>query len=403
MISVSRDQLHKEIWAEPMTTVAGRYGISDVALGKICLKHRIPTPPRGYWAKLVAGKKVKKIHYVRVSDPSLNQINIYGGENKMPEAVVKEVKAAIKEEKRITRPSQKFFKEDDEEYHRLAELLHTELKSAEPDYKGLYHAYGKSGLQVNIGSGSFERGVAFVHVFCTQAEKRGYEFRLSDDVLALQLDGEILKFEITEKIDRTPHIKTQKELQACEAWEKQAKGTPQSWEIRLFSIGRPDIPDFDYNPNGLLIFQFTDTNNFGLRRTFGDGKTQSVEGMIDDIFSAAVKLAAAKKAQREEWDRMAREIAESKRTEEEKHKLENLERHRAQSFEAMSSAWKRANELREFVEVVKLHLEDSDDRKSALEWIAWAEHHIEEIDPLSKRLPKLPQREDFSEWELLRF
>ncbi len=29
-----REKLYKEVWAEPMTTVSKRYGISDVALRK---------------------------------------------------------------------------------------------------------------------------------------------------------------------------------------------------------------------------------------------------------------------------------------------------------------------------------------------------------------------------------
>jgi integrase len=44
-----REKLMKEIWIEPMTIVAARYGVSDVALGKACKRLNIPQPPRGYW------------------------------------------------------------------------------------------------------------------------------------------------------------------------------------------------------------------------------------------------------------------------------------------------------------------------------------------------------------------
>jgi hypothetical protein len=47
-----RHALYAEIWAEPMTSVAKRYGLSDVGLRKICLKLDVPLPPRGYWARL---------------------------------------------------------------------------------------------------------------------------------------------------------------------------------------------------------------------------------------------------------------------------------------------------------------------------------------------------------------
>ncbi|WP_457811356.1 hypothetical protein [Sinorhizobium meliloti] len=43
-----------------MKKLAEKQGVSDVALAKTCRKHDVPLPPRGYWAKLQAGKKVSK-------------------------------------------------------------------------------------------------------------------------------------------------------------------------------------------------------------------------------------------------------------------------------------------------------------------------------------------------------
>jgi len=34
------------------------------------------------------------------------------------------------------------------------------------------------------------------------------------------------------------------------------------------------------------------------------------------------------------------------------------------------------------------------------EWISWAKDYADRIDPLSGRLPRLPQIEDFQSWEL---
>jgi hypothetical protein len=36
-----------EVWAEPITAVSKRYGISDVALRKICQQPAVPLQPRG--------------------------------------------------------------------------------------------------------------------------------------------------------------------------------------------------------------------------------------------------------------------------------------------------------------------------------------------------------------------
>lgn len=44
-----------------MTALARRFGISDVALRKTCIKFDIPVPQRGYWAKLHSGKSTTKV------------------------------------------------------------------------------------------------------------------------------------------------------------------------------------------------------------------------------------------------------------------------------------------------------------------------------------------------------
>lgn len=46
-MSVPREKLYEEVWAEPMTTVSKRYGVSSVYLARICEQLRVPRPPRG--------------------------------------------------------------------------------------------------------------------------------------------------------------------------------------------------------------------------------------------------------------------------------------------------------------------------------------------------------------------
>jgi hypothetical protein len=52
-----REKLYDEVWKEPVLAVANRYGVSGVALAKTCRKLAVPLPPRGYWAKVRAGRK----------------------------------------------------------------------------------------------------------------------------------------------------------------------------------------------------------------------------------------------------------------------------------------------------------------------------------------------------------
>ena len=49
---LTREDLHALVWKRPMSRLAKSFGLSDVGLRKICVKHAIPTPGLGYWAKL---------------------------------------------------------------------------------------------------------------------------------------------------------------------------------------------------------------------------------------------------------------------------------------------------------------------------------------------------------------
>jgi hypothetical protein len=58
--SFTRQELYDLVWSEPMTKLKARFGISDVAVAKICRRNDIPIPNRGYWAKLQAEKQTFK-------------------------------------------------------------------------------------------------------------------------------------------------------------------------------------------------------------------------------------------------------------------------------------------------------------------------------------------------------
>ncbi len=75
-----RTKLFNEVWSEPMTTVAQRYGVSDNGLRKRCIKLGIPLPPTGYWAKLKAGQAVPP-------KPNLPALKI-----KLPTIILKDAK-----------------------------------------------------------------------------------------------------------------------------------------------------------------------------------------------------------------------------------------------------------------------------------------------------------------------
>lgn len=58
-LQMTREELHAQVWSQPMRTLAKSMGISDVALAKRCRAADVPVPPRGWWARKAAGKRVK--------------------------------------------------------------------------------------------------------------------------------------------------------------------------------------------------------------------------------------------------------------------------------------------------------------------------------------------------------
>ena len=66
----NREKLYKEVWASPVVKVAEQYGVSDVAIHKICKKLNVPTTPLGYWAKVNAGAKVPKTPLPKTNGPT---------------------------------------------------------------------------------------------------------------------------------------------------------------------------------------------------------------------------------------------------------------------------------------------------------------------------------------------
>jgi hypothetical protein len=59
--TLTRPELYELVWAEPISALAPRFGISGVAMKKVCAKAAIPVPSRGYWAKKQAGKQVERV------------------------------------------------------------------------------------------------------------------------------------------------------------------------------------------------------------------------------------------------------------------------------------------------------------------------------------------------------
>lgn len=57
LFEVSAEELEQLVWQMPTTRVAEMFGVSDKAIEKRCKRLGVSKPPRGYWARVYAGKE----------------------------------------------------------------------------------------------------------------------------------------------------------------------------------------------------------------------------------------------------------------------------------------------------------------------------------------------------------
>lgn len=68
-LSMSREALYEKVWAEPVDKLAKEWGLSGRGLGKLCARMMVPVPPRGYWAQVQNGKRVRKAPLPVIATP----------------------------------------------------------------------------------------------------------------------------------------------------------------------------------------------------------------------------------------------------------------------------------------------------------------------------------------------
>jgi len=79
----NRVDLYNEVWGQTLVKLSEKYGISDVRLGKVCRKLKIPHPGRGYWAKRKAGRAVQLLPLPEFKDaPLVRRIKRKSGRQK---------------------------------------------------------------------------------------------------------------------------------------------------------------------------------------------------------------------------------------------------------------------------------------------------------------------------------
>lgn len=340
---LTRRAMYDLVWSRPMTKVAEDLGISDVGLKKICDKHRVPTPPRGYWAKRDAGKPTKQIQFHSTSDPQHEHVVIHGSRNNLaPEIreVLEQERQRRKSKPKAALPAEVAPTALPQDVHPSISVTAKALRKATPDADEVVGASGHGCCGIEVGAASLERTIAVLDSIARALDARGLKVEPIGNCMRVALPPDSLTFSLVERIEKRKHMPTMEELAKEEQLRKKQE---RNNRLGIWSFNRERAyPEFDFVRTGELSIQIADQYVRGLRRSWGDGKRQKVEGLVDDIVSGIITYLAGVKARREErerwqreWDRQQRLAALARaREERESRRCEYLKRFVALSTEA---------------------------------------------------------------------
>jgi hypothetical protein len=234
---LTRRELYDLVWSRPMKDLAADFGISDVGPGKICDRYRVPKP----------GPPAGDVH------------------------------AAIK---------------------RTAQAL----RKAKPDANGAVQAIGDGLCGVDVAATNVERVIALLEALAGKLEAKSLPLKPTGQAMSVTVGLDSATFTITERTRREKHIPTPEDLAAEERRRKKLRRHWHSsapWNDAYVSLVGRAYPEFDVVYTGALAFQIEGYSE-GVRRRWADGKTQTVEALLDDITVGLEAVLAVRKSRREE-------------------------------------------------------------------------------------------------------
>ena len=376
---LTRKELYDLVWSMPVLKVAESFGLSDVGLAKICERHRVPVPPRGYWAKKESGKKVKQAVFTEADDPLLDRIQIASMKSALPEPVREIIernrtqrKAAQSERSDLMKAPQVDPVDDP---HPAVKATVAVLRRSKPSKSGVVQAVGSGLCGITIGGGSVERVVYILDHLAGACEARGISVKPAETCMNATIGQDTVTFQVLEKTKQVPHVLTDAEIAAEEKRRKRWSQSRNPWDDLDFS---PGPPKFDSVRTGELWLEIRGWES-GLRRSWRDGKTQVLETLIDQIVDGLEARIVADRCRREAHERAEAERQELERRRALARARNERERLRKSLLMKLITSERKATQIREWIAASKCYL--AEHRDADLDRMtSWATRQLEELE-----------------------
>lgn len=368
-----REGLYKEVWSDPVTEVAKKYHVSDNAIRKVCKSLNVPTPPAGYWAKVITGSKIKR--------PPLPKGNYPKGKHGLrnskwiePEKQldIKEKLSFLDEETLaaiLSIADQISLSDENQKFSSTVLKQKKRIIKWQKEYqKNLAKGWGKHNLEDppmnadNLSEEGVQRRSRILDSIIRAIEPYGCQLLPNKE--AFIINDEIVSFTFSEAKDKIPHVLTKKENMEMLKYQEDKKRGGYAYE--------PRVRKYDYPFNGKLSLRLC--NN----RTFRDSKSYQLEERLGEVLVALYEASESVRV-----ERLAREEAERKREEErilKKKKIDRYNEEVEQTLFLLNEAvdFEKAERIRKYVEAAT----KSENRiKYSDEWIEWAKKKADWFDP----------------------
>lgn len=382
---ISRSELYEQVWTVAITRLSKKYGLSDVGLAKICKKHNVPRPPRGYWARKAAGYNVKQLPLPPGDDVIIeiapnphrrNGSKIRGDLLREPTTSEKIDQESIVVPDRLSSP------------HPLIKQSSEILNGRQSNEFGIVEPSKKGCLDIAVSKGSLRRALRIMDTILKVLDKKGYGVYLAEGRTKTKILEVPISFGISEKLATKKKRPEEHDLNG-----RYRFGHSRFIEER--------VPSGDL---GLTIHEAEDFYIYGCQQNWNDGKKSKIENRLNSFIDGLVTVAIAKiERDKEREEEKRRKIERQRQLEEERRKRAELRRmyleEEVKVTKLISEAenWKRSQILREYIAEIEKYatggeLPFSLDKPLA-EWLKWAHEQADRLDPLSPSPPSILDEE----------
>ncbi|WP_417549391.1 hypothetical protein [Methylophaga sp.] len=361
--SMSRQKLYDLVWFTPISTLAKQFGLSDKGLAKKCIKHKIPTPPLGHWAKVNNGKKTQKVLLPKLKDTEKQLDTVVFNMSSWTDPLVEQVKVKFnikgnEGKTKITsdKPSKLPVIRS---YHPIIAKLRNNVGKAQSFDKYSRVTFSSCpNMGIKVSKQSFDRTCQLLEVLIRTCKPMDIDLVIlteqydSSQKAVLKHDEITIAFEIREKLKRIENQPTD---------------------------NKPWYDKYTYQPTGMLEFELMEYGR-GLRTKWSDGKISTLDNQIQAIALGIQQVFELKQLRKIKAIADAEQNRVERNEQLEQERLELIDKQRQLHLDKLAKDYKRSQEVMNLVQAIEMKPIQAAGQE---DWLVWAKEYATKLNPIT--------------------